>query len=352
MRGGRVHDTQIGPERVATDLGLDAGYGSWLAELDGLGGPEPDTVLPAPREAAATLRELGCPPEAIADAVGTLPDPRTDPARWWLLERCRTRLVRTLGDPDAARGTWPKLPSRLGPAGGAFYLHLVLATMPATRAYHASRHVPEQVSWATLADLGRHVAIERATTGATGVDEPWWLTLHLRGILYEIGRLQYAVFRLGRGPEHPSPWYDDGEAALLGPGFRTGDDALGVHIPGGTPLTPESCAASYAEARRILDECFPSATRRVATCSSWLLDDQLEEYLGPGSNILEFQRRFTLVPGAGDGDRGVLTFVFRTVDTPLDELPHETRLQRAVVAHLRSGRHFRWRTGWMDLPRG
>jgi hypothetical protein len=338
-------------ERVGADLGLDERYTTWLAELDAVGEPEPGTALPSPRHAKSTLRQLGCPEESVAEAIATLPHPSSDPARWWLLERCRTRLVRTMGDPDAERGTWPKLPRELGPAGGAFYLHLFLATIPETLEYHAKRNVPERVSWDTFADLGRHVAIERTVTGATGVDEPWWITLHLRGILYEIGRLQYSVFRIGHGPEHPEPWYDDKEAAVLGPGFRTGDDALGIHIPAGAPLTPESCAASYREARAVLDACFPVTTRRIATCSSWLLDDQLREHLLPGSNILEFQRPFRLVPGFVDGDANVRTFVFRSADTPLAELPQETRMQRAVVAHLRAGRHFHWRTGWIELPR-
>ncbi len=351
-RGGVEAGAATAPGHwVADELGCDESYGAWLAELDGDGAPADETLLPAPDDAAALLRRLGCPESAVTATVTTLPDASSDPARWWLLERCRARLVRDLGDPGASRGLWPQLPPRLGAAGGAFYLHLFLATMPATLRYHEDRDVPEDVSWATLADLGRHVALYGATHGATGVDEPWWMTLHLRGILYEIGRLQYSVFRLGEGPEHPKPWYDDSDAALLGPGFRAGDETLGIHIPAGGPLTPDACAASYRRARHVIDASFPVPGRRVATCSTWLLDDQLDEYLPPESNILAFRRSFQLVPGWVEGDRNVMTFVFRTHDTPLDKLPRDTRMQRAVVSHLSGGRHFHWRTGWLDLPR-
>jgi GNAT-like C-terminal domain len=44
----------------------------------------------------------------------------------------------------------------------------------------------------------------------------------------------------------------------------------------------------------------------VAICTSWLLDDQLAAYLKPDSNIIRFQRRFSLLPDSSDGDDDVL----------------------------------------------
>jgi hypothetical protein len=34
---------------------------------------------------------------------------------------------------------------------------------------------------------------------------------------------------------------------------------------------------------------------------------------------------------------------------PLDELPQDTTLQRAVVTHLRNGKRWQVRSGWIDL---
>jgi hypothetical protein len=182
------------------------------------------------------------------------------------------------------------------------------------------------------------------------VDEPWWVTLHVRCVVFEVGRLQYAPFRLGRGPENPPTWYTPAEADRRGQGFRAGDAALSVHIPGGSPLTPESCRASLRDARTFFDELLPVHGRRLAICSSWLLDDQLETMLPAQSNIVAFQRSFNLVPGWVDGDHGVRTFAFRDVSSPPDQLPVHTSLQWAVADHLRRGEHFHWRTGWQDLP--
>jgi hypothetical protein len=84
-----------------------------------------------------------------------------------------------------------------------------------------------------------------------------------------------------------------------------------------------------------------------------MLDEQLVEYLPSDSNILAFQRRFTLVPGARDNDDWIFRVVFGAGPPKdvqgLDALPQHTTLERGVVEHLRQGRHWRMRTGWLPL---
>ncbi len=335
---------------VAARLGLDASYASWLAKLEGLAPSAAHLALPSAEEAVTLLSRLGCPPRTAAESAASLPDPGVDPARWWLLERCHARLIATMGNPGAARGCWPQLPAALGPAGSCFPIHLFLATMPATLRWHQAHGIPEEVTWATLADLGRHAEIQEAVTGRSGVDEPWWVTLHLRSIIFELGSLQYVTFNLGEGPEQPEPWITDAQAHALGEGFRPGDPALSVHIPAGAALSPEHREASMALASSFFATHFPVSKRRIAICSSWLLDDQLATFLSEESNIVSFQRSFEIVDGWTQADQAVLWFLFRRRGPDLDRLPEETSLQRAVAAHLRRGGHMRWRTGWRDLP--
>ena len=89
------------------------------------------------------------------------------------------------------------------------------------------------------------------------------------------------------------------------------------------------------------------------SCGSWLLDPQLLEYLPEDSNIAQFQRRFELepyeAPEGPDADVEVLRFVFRTLTTPLDQLPRGTVLQRAIIDHLKAGRHWHWRRGHFPI---
>jgi len=184
------------------------------------------------------------------------------------------------------------------------------------------------------------------------VDAAWWLTLSLRAEIFELGRLQFNWFHLGI--EHGRQWwYPAEEAARRGVGFRPGDVCTGIHIPESGPMTPAACDDSFSRAKGFFAEYFPLSDqpRRLATCWSWLLDDQLADWLPADSNIVAFQRRFELVPGWVEDDAGMLGFVFRVPDPlgHLDTLAQRTALQRAAVAHLRSGGHWRARSGWVDL---
>jgi hypothetical protein len=148
-----------------------------------------------------------------------------------------------------------------------------------------------------------------------------WLTLHARGGVYELGRLQH----------------------------QRGNTAIGLHIPDSGPLTPASVTASLDEARAFFPRHFPDEHYTAFSCGSWLLDPQLLEYLPGDSNIARFQRRFELEPyeepDGLDCDVEVLRFVFRTLTTPLDKLPRGTVLQRAILDHLMAGRRWHWRSG-------
>jgi hypothetical protein len=82
---------------------------------------------------------------------------------------------------------------------------------------------------------------------------------------------------------------------------------------------------------------------------SWLLDPQLTEYLPPTSNIVRFQRRFELTQEAAPGDDAVFRFVFERETVDPRAVRQRTTLDRAIVAHLRAGRHWHERFGWLAL---
>jgi hypothetical protein len=131
--------------------------------------------------------------------------------------------------------------------------------------------------------------------------------------------------------------------------FDMVSSALDIHIPEDGPLSPAVCDESFAAARPFFATHF-GVEHDSARCRSWLLDDQLTEYLPPTSNIVRFQRRFQATGQAEDGDHDILEFVFRRHPADLSELPQTTALQRAIVAHLRSGRHWRISSGTARLP--
>lgn len=345
----------LAPELVASRLGFAPGSEGWrwVAGLAEVGAPPPPLapVPLTPEEAARRLAMLKVSDIDASDVLATLPSPDRTPEWWWCLEREVHLLAATMGDPDAPRGHWPSFEGQShGLERRCHLTQVALAVMPFTLGFWSRLGVPEEIAVASLSDVGRHMDIHRRVHGVTGIDAGWWVTLCLRAEIVDLGRLQYARYTLGVGDESP-PWYPEPEAIERGPGFLRGDACIGVHIPEGGPLGDDEVEQSLLEAGSFFSRYFPVASRRLATCWSWLLDDQLAEYLPASSNIVKFQRRFELVPGGDDGDENVLRFVFRAShDADLAALPQTSTLERAAVAHIASGRHWMVRTGWLDLP--
>jgi hypothetical protein len=277
--------------------------------------------LPSLATAPELLRRLGVAPDDAAEILDGWPSATWPAELRWLLERVVATVRADLGGADwLVPGPW--LPRDRGPAWRHFYVYAYLALVEDARAYHARHGVPEAISWATLADLGRNLAIDRRMNGDGWPVVLQWLTLHVRGGLYELGRLQF----------HRQPGRD-----------------LSLHVPRSGPLTPQACDASFRLAREFFPWHFPREPYHAVTCESWLLDPQLASYLPPESNLVRFQRRFELLPGGEDAGEDILRFVFGTLTTPVDRLPTRTVLQRAVAAHLRAGGRWQRRTGVVAL---
>ena len=291
--------------------------------------------LPTGAEAADLLRRCGV---AEIDVDGVLASsPARNPELMRLLVRCHDELVADMGGLGTLEG-WPALPDSLGAVGRYFYVWVLLSVIPQVREYHASRGIPEDATWDILGELGSQMANRRSVWGEGGLHTYHWMTVHFRGVLYRTGRLLFERLRI---------WFDaDGEHAP-----RKGDWALGVHIPRGR-LTPEACADSFALAREFFARHYPDEPYRYATCVSWVLDPQLEEYLPADSNIIRFGRRFQLLPigSTPPDDRSTVESIFARRYVDLDRLPQTTRLERAVVTHLRAGQHWYYRTGWLTFP--
>jgi hypothetical protein len=350
-------------EQVVERLGLHGGGARWAEGLEAIGPPQVDVALPEGEAARQLLERLQVDPADAVDLLSSIPSREQTPEWWWLLERSVQRLTSAMGDPSEPHGGWPDWVASK-PAvplhRRCFMAYVFLATVPHTRAWHLARGISDDVSWASLVDLGRHMAVHRRAYGSAGVDAAWWLSLCLRGEAFDFGRLQFNYFSLGYGDETP-PWYGWEAAADLGDGFRRNDACIGVHIPESGPMTPAACDESFRLAAEFFDRHFPvpQQGRRLATCWSWLLDDQLAAWLPEESNIMRFQQRFELVPGSAGGDNSALSFVFRK-DLPregvtsefLDSLSARTTLERALVSHLRAGGEWRSRTGWVDLSAG
>jgi hypothetical protein len=261
--------------------------------------------------------ELDVPDRLVADALEYL-TPQTQP----LVDAQVAALRAAIG--TTATVTWPEDDVR-------FQLLALLGTVPATLAWFGAEGIDAEVARESIGDLTPK--LRDYGISATGVD---WLAKVVTGGVFVLGRLQFE-------PAAPSP---------AGPAWNT-------HIPESGPLDPAACDASFERAV----EFFRSrgdTTTNAFECQSWLLDDQLADYLPAGSNILRFQSRFTLVDtetadapvdGATHGDHAVAKFIFRRTLPELANVEPSSTLQRAALAHLAAGGHWRERRGVMRLAR-
>lgn len=313
-------------------------FATWHAHLSEIGPPSIPASIPTGDDLLRTLRYLEIPEEDVSDVIRLAPSRNSDPDAWWYLERSVHSLVRHTGALER--------PPRFGtlrdlndPQYRFFYVHVFVAALPHVQRYFRDRGIPDDVVHATLADLGRNVRVHRKRTGMGGLGVAWWLMLHFRGMIYQLGRLQFERARFGE------PGAED--ARNTGMQSTADDRVLSIHIPDFSgPMTPEACDASIARAHTFFNAYFPEDPVTAGVCNSWLLDPQLRDYLGRDSNILRFQERFRLVPGGYNASESVIQFVFGATTTDLDSLPQRSSLERAVVAHLKKGKTWEGRTGW------
>ncbi|PBC71420.1 hypothetical protein BX265_6020 [Streptomyces sp. TLI_235] len=304
-----------------------------------------DPDLPAPADLPSAddlpqaLLDLGVPHIDINPLVAARTRLARDPGLRRVFARAageQSAAVGTVGRPAGLPPQWPDAPGEVGRLLPAL---LFTALAPQARAWHRSRGVPPEVSRATLADLGRQLTVHRRRHGTPGLGSANWLTLHLRGELFQLGRLQFQRHRL-----RPQEAVDAAAPAA-------GTWCLVLHVPDFCgPLTPRACDASLDRARAFFALHFPAEPYRTACIFSWLLDGQLADRLPAEANIVRFQRRFRpLRPDRGPSDAEPLGFVFTDPELPPERLPRETALQRALADHLRAGGHWYVGSGWCPL---
>lgn len=314
---------------VRRELGLDAMHDAWRATFDASGtltnDPEALPQGQALRELCVELRFPDLVVEPLVESAGELAG---NEALTRLLAHGRWMLRNEVRRVGSWLVPWGRLPDTLGQTGRLFHAFVFLSDAARIRRLHREIGIDDAVSIDTLSDLGVHLRHYHRMYGCFGFEEPAWISLHYSGLLFRLGRLQFEMSSWRVPPAKSA------RCAL-----SLGDPILDIHIAEIGPLLPDACDASIARAREFFPRHFPDFDFRAFGCWSWLLDPQLGEYLPTHSNIMMFQNRFRAVPTEKRHDGPAVQFVFRMhPDTPLDELPQRTTLERAVVSHLRAGR--------------
>lgn len=197
------------------------------------------------------------------------------------------------------------------------WIAALLRFVPELLERYRARNVPAEIVADSLADWGRHFALHRRVHGDFGLETWRWIALHARGTMFQLGRLQFMLYR----PE------------ILLPGVEEGSCAWGIHIPEtGAPLDAAAVDEAFVRARKFFALHFPETPASFTTCESWMLDPGLRSELPDTSNVARFADRFTLLDRRGTDPTDALYFVFRTRDTnSVASLPRTSSVQRAVL---------------------
>ena len=311
-----------------------------LADLLSRGLPEVVVEIPPTGELLTRALEVAVPFEDLNLLLAAADRLRTG-AGAELLRLEVSALVASMGGTDALP-TLPAVTPDVVDPPGYFGVLVALLTVPFARAYHREHGVDEVTSWRTLVDIGRNIAVYRNRHGRPGFDDLDWVALHLTGQLYDLGRLQVNRARLGR--TFTRLMQQHGLAA------EQGEPCLAVHIPRYSgPMDIDACNRSLARAADFFPRHFPDESPQYLVCSSWLLDPLLAERLPSRSNIVAFQRLFTITRCEEPDDEATLIFVFEDPTRPLSAYPRSSSLQRAVLDQLESGGHWHGGRGWRAL---
>ncbi len=163
-----------------------------------------------------------------------------------------------------------------------------------TERIYKEKGISTEILLDTLADIPRWLDIWSGLKGELYLGELDWLSYHLKAKLFKLGRLQFCFSNSYEFPKI---------------GVKKGDAVVDTHIPAAGPLDIKECQKSFDFAREFFAKYFPEKEWKVFTCHSWLLGEDLKELLNENSNILKFQKLFT-IDSQHETD-SILSYTFR-----------------------------------------
>lgn len=189
-----------------------------------------------------------------------------------------------------------------------------------TKQFYKDNNIPLNIYYDTMKDI----AIWCENNNNSGLKNYNWITNHLKGELFAIGRLQYQLYTC----KNKTLNYD-----FLP--FNYGEKLIYVHIPQGEKLVYSSCVESLKDARAFFEQYFPNFEYKFFFCESWLLFDENYMFMKPSSNILQFQSLFDIVYCEKD-DSQAIERIFGKKRLLLSSYPTKTSLQKSAVEYMKA----------------
>lgn len=188
------------------------------------------------------------------------------------------------------------------------------------------KNIPEDIFYDTISDLVIWTSNWSDIKGSLYLGEIDWLSNHLKGVLFKLGRLQ---FRMGQA-----------DADIPERNLKKGENVMEIHIPEGGSLNPEECRKSIEMAKDFFAKYFPEFKYEKFTCHSWLMDDTLDELLPAESNMIKFKDMFDRFNP--EEDDSILRYVFswNTTRYNVKNRISESSLAKNVKKYVKEGKKF------------
>lgn len=191
---------------------------------------------------------------------------------------------------------------------------------------YIKKGMPLDLYYESMRDLTYKLQECKEIHGVTGIFVGFWYDGFFDMTRFALGRLQFELLKF---PLDQMVKIQDMEV-------KKGDLLINMHIPSCGPLTREKTDQSFAMAKEFFQNAF-EGKNMIFIMESWLLDTDLIALL-PEGNIKQFVQRFQICHVEKNATFRDGWRVFGNQwKKSVDQLPRNTRLQKAIADHLQQG---------------
>jgi len=192
------------------------------------------------------------------------------------------------------------------------YLHCLLYTYER----YKEKGISEKIFIDTVKFIPRFMESHKQTNGVYAFTWAWWFPRQIAMREFRIGEFEYELTK------------------------EQGIPKIYLHIPSDAKLKQ----GDINEVRPFVEKFYPAYREADILCESWLLVPELRKLLPENSNIIRFQKQFSITKVEEDSP-AFLDWIYCSRDIPYECLPEKTTLQIQVKKHLLAGGKIGWAYG-------